>query len=109
MMHAAARDGRLLDAFVVRKGEKAHGLQRRIEGPDVAGRRVLASGGHLDDGGLGADGRGRPTGGGAEVAGSPCWSTAAPRNALPVSACRTGQLMSRQIWASDRSARSPQP
>jgi orotate phosphoribosyltransferase len=27
---------------VVRKSEKAHGLQRRIEGPDVAGRRVLA-------------------------------------------------------------------
>ncbi len=42
MMHAAAADGRDLDAFVVRKGEKAHGLQRRIEGPDVAGRRVLA-------------------------------------------------------------------
>src|ERR1700743_3538369 len=41
-MHAAAGDGRILDAFVVRKGEKAHGLQRRIEGPDVAGRRVLA-------------------------------------------------------------------
>ena len=42
MMHAAAADGRILDAFVVRKGEKAHGLQRRIEGPDVAGRQVLA-------------------------------------------------------------------
>ena len=28
--------------FVVRKTEKAHGLQRRVEGPDVAGRRVLA-------------------------------------------------------------------
>jgi orotate phosphoribosyltransferase len=42
MVHAAAADGRILDAFVVRKGEKAHGLQRRIEGPDVAGRRVLA-------------------------------------------------------------------
>ena len=42
MMHAAAADGRILDAFVVRKGEKAHGLQRRIEGPDVTGRRVLA-------------------------------------------------------------------
>ena len=27
---------------MVRKDEKAHGLQRRIEGPDVAGRRVLA-------------------------------------------------------------------
>lgn len=42
MMHAAAASGRILDAFVVRKTEKAHGLQRRIEGPDVAGRRVLA-------------------------------------------------------------------
>jgi len=26
----------------VRKAEKAHGLQRRIEGPDVKGRKVLA-------------------------------------------------------------------
>ena len=42
MLHAAAAQGRHLDAFVVRKAEKAHGLQRRIEGPDVAGRRVLA-------------------------------------------------------------------
>jgi orotate phosphoribosyltransferase len=42
MLHAAAARGRKLDAFVVRKAEKAHGLQRRIEGPDVAGRRVLA-------------------------------------------------------------------
>jgi orotate phosphoribosyltransferase len=42
MMHVAGAEGRKLDAFVVRKSEKAHGLQRRIEGPDVAGRRVLA-------------------------------------------------------------------
>jgi orotate phosphoribosyltransferase len=42
MLHAAAAAGRRLDAFVVRKAEKTHGLQRRIEGPDVAGRRVLA-------------------------------------------------------------------
>jgi orotate phosphoribosyltransferase len=42
MLHAAAAQGRRLDAFVVRKAEKTHGLQRRIEGPDVAGRRVLA-------------------------------------------------------------------
>ena len=42
MLHAAAAAGRRLDAFIVRKNEKAHGLQRRIEGPDVAGRRVLA-------------------------------------------------------------------
>jgi orotate phosphoribosyltransferase len=42
MLHAAAGRGRKLDAFVVRKSEKAHGLQRRIEGPDVAGRRVVA-------------------------------------------------------------------
>jgi orotate phosphoribosyltransferase len=42
MLHVAASQGRSLDAFVVRKSEKTHGLQRRIEGPDVAGRRVLA-------------------------------------------------------------------
>ena len=42
MLHQAAAAGRKLDAFVVRKEGKAHGLQRRIEGPDVAGRRVLA-------------------------------------------------------------------
>jgi orotate phosphoribosyltransferase len=42
MLHAAASQGRALDAFVVRKADKTHGLQRRIEGPDVAGRRVLA-------------------------------------------------------------------
>lgn len=42
MMHAAGAQGRKLDAFVVRKTEKAHGLQRRIEGPGVGGRRVLA-------------------------------------------------------------------
>lgn len=41
MLHAAAARGRKLDAFVVRKSGKAHGLQRRIEGPDIAGRRVL--------------------------------------------------------------------
>jgi orotate phosphoribosyltransferase len=39
MLHAS---GGKLDAFVVRKAEKQHGLQRRIEGPDVSGRRVLA-------------------------------------------------------------------
>jgi orotate phosphoribosyltransferase len=42
MLHAAAGAGRELDAFVVRKQGKAHGLQRLIEGPDVAGRRVVA-------------------------------------------------------------------
>lgn len=42
MMHAAAARGRRLDAFVVRKGEKQHGLRRTIEGPDVTGRDVLA-------------------------------------------------------------------
>ena len=42
MMHVAARSGQKIDSFVVRKAEKAHGLQRRIEGPDVVGKRVLA-------------------------------------------------------------------
>ena len=38
VMHAP---GRPIDAFVVRKAAKAHGLQRQIEGPDVVGKRVL--------------------------------------------------------------------
>ena len=42
MLHVAHKQDRRLDAFVVRKAEKAHGLQRRIEGPDVKGKRVLA-------------------------------------------------------------------
>ena len=42
MMHVAAQRGKQIDSFVVRKAEKAHGLQRRIEGPDVKGRRVVA-------------------------------------------------------------------
>jgi orotate phosphoribosyltransferase len=38
VMHAP---GRPIDAFVVRKSAKTHGLQRLIEGTDVAGKRVL--------------------------------------------------------------------
>ncbi|KAA8970036.1 orotate phosphoribosyltransferase [Mycobacterium sp.] len=38
VMHAP---GRPIDAFVVRKSVKSHGMQRRIEGPEVTGRRVL--------------------------------------------------------------------
>lgn len=41
MLHAAAARGRRLDAFVVRKAAKAHGMQRRIEGTEIKGRRVL--------------------------------------------------------------------
>ncbi len=42
MLHSAAAAGERLDAFVVRKEGKAHGLQRRIEGSPVEGRKVLA-------------------------------------------------------------------
>ena len=38
IMHA---DGRPIDAFIVRKEAKKHGMQRRIEGPDIAGKKVL--------------------------------------------------------------------
>ena len=33
--------GRPIDTFVVRKEAKKHGMQRRIEGPDIVGKRVL--------------------------------------------------------------------
>ena len=42
MSAASAAKTRLSDVVAVRKAEKQHGLQRRIEGPDVAERRVLA-------------------------------------------------------------------
>src|SRR5215210_6012478 len=42
MLHQAAATGRTLDAFVIRKSQKGHGLQKLIEGPAVEGRRVLA-------------------------------------------------------------------
>lgn len=38
IMHA---DGDPVDAFVVRKAAKTHGMQRQIEGPDITGKRVL--------------------------------------------------------------------
>ncbi|MEO8555964.1 MAG: orotate phosphoribosyltransferase [Actinomycetota bacterium] len=41
MLHTAAAAGQRLDAFVVRKSGKAHGMQQRIEGPSITGRRVL--------------------------------------------------------------------
>lgn len=42
ILHASSTTATPLDAFVVRKANKAHGLQRRIEGPEVSGRRVVA-------------------------------------------------------------------
>lgn len=39
VMHAP---GRAIDAFVVRKEAKTHGMGKQIEGPSVEGRRVLA-------------------------------------------------------------------
>ncbi|WP_257160682.1 orotate phosphoribosyltransferase [Corynebacterium cystitidis] len=38
VMHAPGRD---INAFVVRKETKKHGMQRRIEGPSIVGKRVL--------------------------------------------------------------------
>lgn len=38
IMHASRG---AVDSFVVRKTEKAHGMQQRVEGPSVSGRRVL--------------------------------------------------------------------
>jgi len=38
VMHAS---GGAVDAFLVRKAQKAHGMQQQLEGPSVDGRRVL--------------------------------------------------------------------
>ena len=41
LLHQAAAQGRKLDAFVVRKQAKAHGMGRQVEGPDVKGKKVI--------------------------------------------------------------------
>jgi len=41
VLHQAAAQGVALDAFVVRKEPKDHGRGKQVEGPDVAGRRVV--------------------------------------------------------------------
>lgn len=41
VQHAAASRGLDLDAFLVRKEAKGHGMKRQVEGPDIAGRRVV--------------------------------------------------------------------
>ena len=41
IMHQAAARGRKVDAFVVRKAAKAHGMGRQVEGPSVEGRKVI--------------------------------------------------------------------
>ena len=41
IMHRGVVRGLTLDAFVVRKEPKDHGRGRQVEGPDVAGRRVI--------------------------------------------------------------------
>lgn len=41
ILHQGAARGRAIDAFVVRKAAKAHGMGRQVEGPDVKGRNVI--------------------------------------------------------------------
>lgn len=41
VLHQAAARGLAYDAFVVRKEPKDHGRGRQVEGPDLAGKRVI--------------------------------------------------------------------
>jgi orotate phosphoribosyltransferase len=41
LLHQATARSRKIDAFVVRKQAKAHGMGRQIEGPDITGRTVV--------------------------------------------------------------------
>lgn len=41
IMHRAVIAGRNLDAFVVRKEPKGHGMGKQVEGPDVSGKNVI--------------------------------------------------------------------
>lgn len=41
ILHAAASRGLDIDAFVVRKAAKDHGMQQQVEGPSIKGKRVV--------------------------------------------------------------------
>jgi len=41
ILHQSAASGRSIDAFVVRKQAKAHGMGRQVEGPSVVGKKVV--------------------------------------------------------------------
>jgi orotate phosphoribosyltransferase len=41
ILHQAHAQGRYIDAFVVRKAPKDHGMGRQVEGPDVTGKKVI--------------------------------------------------------------------
>ena len=41
ILHQSAASGRSIDAFVVRKQAKAHGMGRQVEGPSVVGKNVV--------------------------------------------------------------------
>jgi len=41
MLHQASARGMSLDAFVVRKEAKKHGMARQVEGPDISGKKVV--------------------------------------------------------------------
>jgi orotate phosphoribosyltransferase len=41
ILHQANAQGKTVDAFVVRKEAKAHGMGRQVEGPDVAGKSLI--------------------------------------------------------------------
>ena len=42
IMHRSVVRGTPVNSFVVRKQAKEHGMSRRVEGPDVKGKRVIA-------------------------------------------------------------------
>ena len=41
MLHQGAARGKTIDAFVVRKAPKDHGMGRQVEGPEVKGKKVI--------------------------------------------------------------------
>jgi len=41
MLHQASARGLSLNAFVVRKEAKKHGMARQVEGPDISGKKVV--------------------------------------------------------------------
>lgn len=104
MLHASAARGRRLDSFVVRKAQKAHGMQRRIEGPDITGRRVLVVEDTSTTGGSPLTAVEAAREAGAEVVAVATIVDRGPRRPSPRPVCRTSPATSSvtSAWAEVR-------
>jgi orotate phosphoribosyltransferase len=101
VMHRSAARGTPLDSFVVRKAAKQYGMGRRVEGPSVEGRRVIALEDTSTTGGSVLEAVAALREAGAQRSSWSSTATRAPRSgSRPRPGSRTWPSPARATWAS---------